>query len=92
MRLDHLLSKEKTSQEVTKDSGQQREKNVKERALFNFEGAKEPSEKKNGRNLSPCKWGCSSAGRAPALHAGGQEFDPPHLHQRGLRGKRTAER
>ena len=27
-------------------------------------------------------WGCSSAGRAPALHAGGQEFDPPHLHQR----------
>ena len=26
--------------------------------------------------------GCSSAGRAPALHAGGQEFDPPHLHQR----------
>ena len=21
--------------------------------------------------------GCSSAGRAPALHAGGQEFDPP---------------
>lgn len=27
-------------------------------------------------------WGISSAGRAPALHAGGQEFDPPHLHQR----------
>ena len=28
-------------------------------------------------------WGCSSAGRAPALQAGGQEFDPPHLHQNG---------
>ena len=28
----------------------------------------------------PPKWGCSSAGRAPALQAGGQEFDPPHLH------------
>ena len=28
-------------------------------------------------------WGCSSAGRAPALHAGGQEFDPPHLHHGG---------
>ena len=27
-------------------------------------------------------WGCSSAGRAPALQAGGQEFDSPHLHQR----------
>ncbi|KTD06090.1 hypothetical protein Lgra_2867 [Legionella gratiana] len=26
-------------------------------------------------------WGRSSAGRAPALHAGGQEFDPPRLHQ-----------
>ena len=26
-------------------------------------------------------WGCSSAGRAPALQAGGQEFDSPHLHQ-----------
>ena len=25
--------------------------------------------------------GCSSAGRAPALQAGGQEFDPPQLHQ-----------
>ena len=26
------------------------------------------------------KRGRSSAGRAPALHAGGQEFDPPRLH------------
>ena len=25
-------------------------------------------------------WGCSSAGRAPALQAGGQEFEPPQLH------------
>jgi hypothetical protein len=25
-------------------------------------------------------WGCSSAGRAPALQAGGQRFDPAHLH------------
>jgi hypothetical protein len=30
------------------------------------------------------KWGRSSAGRAPALHAGGQEFDPPRLHQIAL--------
>ena len=34
------------------------------------------------------QWGCSSAGRAPALQAGGQEFDPPHLHQ-GRRTKKT---
>ena len=26
-------------------------------------------------------WGCSSAGRAPALHAGGHRFNPVHLHQ-----------
>ena len=26
------------------------------------------------------KWGYSSAGRAPALHAGGQRFDPAYLH------------
>ena len=27
-------------------------------------------------------WGISSAGRAPALHAGGQGFEPLILHQR----------
>ena len=30
---------------------------------------------------SPCPRGCSSAGRAPALQAGGQRFEPAHLHQ-----------
>ena len=25
-------------------------------------------------------WGCSSVGRAPALQAGGQEFESLHLH------------
>ena len=34
--------------------------------------------------------GCSSAGRAPALQAGGQEFDSPHLHQVEIR--ETAEK
>ena len=28
----------------------------------------------------PNSWGFSSAGRAPALHAGGQEFESPNLH------------
>ena len=32
-------------------------------------------------HLSPSnKWGCSSVGRAPALQAGGQEFESLHLH------------
>ena len=26
-------------------------------------------------------WGYSSVGRAPALHAGSQEFESPYLHQ-----------
>ena len=32
-------------------------------------------------------WGCSSAGRAPALQAGGQEFDSPHLHHTKAKAK-----
>ena len=28
-----------------------------------------------------CPWGCSSAGRAPRSHRGGQGFESPHLHQ-----------
>ena len=36
----------------------------------------QPRRRKTRRNI----WGCSSAGRAPALQAGGQEFDSPHLH------------
>ena len=32
-------------------------------------------------------WGCSSVGRAPALQAGGQEFEPPQLHQLLYEGK-----
>ena len=42
-------------------------------------------------------WGCSSAGRAPALQAGGHRFDPVHLHQdrdvqenKGARGRTAA--
>ena len=30
------------------------------------------------------KWGYSSAGRAPALQAGGHRFEPDYLHQYGL--------
>lgn len=33
------------------------------------------------REVAKCMWGYSSAGRAPALHAGGQRFDPAYLHQ-----------
>src|ERR1700751_803356 len=35
-------------------------------------------------------WGRSSAGRAPALQAGGHRFDPDRLHQRRLHSKRRS--
>ena len=34
------------------------------------------------------QWGISSAGRAPALHAGGQEFESPILHHLKSRAER----
>ena len=43
-------------------------------SLFNFEGLLQ-------KELSKEIWGYSSAGRAPALQAGGQRFDPAYLHQ-----------
>ena len=43
------------------------------RSLFNLEGI---------RTLKMV-WGYSSAGRAPALQAGGRRFDPDYLHQNG---------
>ena len=52
-------------------------------------GKKEEKQQK----MAPHPWGCSSVGRAPALQAGGQEFESLHLHliiQRaaaGLAGK-----
>ena len=79
MRLDHLLSKENRPRgwfyPVRLDS--------KLMMLFDFEGLEEGTSDEGKSGISETLiWGCSSAGRAPALHAGGQEFDPPHLHQR----------
>ena len=36
----------------------------------------------NMRNTIITQWGCSSVGRAPALQAGGQEFESLRLHRR----------
>ena len=48
-------------------------------SLFNFQGP--------ARDI----WGYSSAGRAPALQAGGQRFDPAYLHQRFKRNCKTSD-
>ena len=59
--------------ELCKFLGQFRNESFK-RTLFNLEGIMPLQKEIN------FIWGCSSAGRAPALQAGGQEFDPPYLH------------
>ena len=45
--------------------------------LFNLEGTE-----KNVLTKMDKIWGFSSAGRAPALQAGGHRFDPGTLHQK----------
>ena len=37
----------------------------------------------SGFRTNEDSWGFSSVGRAPALQAGGQRFDPANLHQYG---------
>ena len=34
-----------------------------------------------GEQVAALIWGCSSVGRAPALQAGGHEFESHHLHE-----------
>ena len=49
---------------------------VQKVALFNLEGTGKVK-------MDPMDiWGVSSAGRAPALQAGGHRFDPGTLHQK----------
>ena len=50
-------------------------------SLFNFQGLNPVHTKGNSHEYVEI-WGYSSAGRAPALQAGGQRFDPAYLHQR----------
>ena len=49
---------------------------LKSVTLFNLEGTEEDVLRRMDKI-----WGFSSAGRAPALQAGGQRFDPANLHQ-----------
>ena len=69
MRLDHLLSKE------NREESQKFLKDFVKKCMFNFEDI-EVIWQEDTR-------GCSSDGRAPALQAGGHEFDSRHLHKEG---------
>ena len=43
-------------------------------------GLKRKEKAKAFLNIGKGQWGCSSVGRAPALQAGGHEFESHHLH------------
>ena len=57
---------------------EEEKKNKKRKENKEKEKVKKEQKKQSRKKI----WGCSSAGRAPALQAGGQEFDPPHLHHK----------
>ena len=73
MRLDHLLSKENCV-------GQTRGSAIGEGTEVVVQFSVRDSSLKEKRDPIN-QWGCSSVGRAPALQAGGQEFESLHLHQ-----------
>ena len=50
--------------------------------FFEKKVSKETSRNGRGDKQNPIKWGCSSAGRAPALQAGGHGFESHHLHHK----------
>ena len=76
MRLDHLLSKEKRDMKNISRTPVQRKSSALHCSILRVLKKHLEKEKEEKRP----KRGCSSAGRAPALQAGGQGFDSPHLH------------
>ncbi|SBV93689.1 hypothetical protein KL86CLO1_10413 [uncultured Eubacteriales bacterium] len=81
MRLDHLLSKETFNYEILVDNVLRSELfEDQEFTLFNLEGTRRRMAERARQRAA---WGYSSAGRAPALQAGGHRFEPDYLHQTG---------
>ena len=82
MRLDHLLSREyeKRFGSITDPNGVVVIASLFEEKYYIVLKVQQCTFKRaNGRNAGT-PWGCSSAGRAPALQAGGHRFEPVHLH------------
>ena len=50
------------------------------RSILEYVSIGSTEQRQSMRDKRRVIWGISSAGRAPALHAGGQEFDPLILH------------
>ena len=84
MRLDHLLSKETSSDKKVTCNILRSEDADRCNSLFDLEGAIKAFQREEAVKTDDPKprWGCSSVGRAPALQAGGRQFESVHLHQR----------
>ena len=81
MRLDHLLSKETSAKmNILTVTSYRSVQVVRYECVIQFRGYRKKCTFKTEDPL----WGVSSAGRAPALQAGGHRFDPGTLHQRSL--------
>ena len=80
MRLDHLLSKENSFHTIFNIYLKHGPKNQEE-VIQNWKVIRLGTQDPQVELFHNSTWGCSSVGRAPALQAGGQEFESPHLHQ-----------
>ena len=80
MRLDHLLSKENAGRHDSRSIVERL--SVREEEMLIYRQIGTYGKLFSFECSSTQTWGCSSAGRAPALQAGGQEFDSPHLHHK----------
>jgi hypothetical protein len=84
VRLDHLLSKESGRHAERKGSEVSGTREIMSHSiLFDFEGPEKDTQELYSPQPSAKAWGYSSAGRAPALQAGGQGFDSLYLHHMG---------
>ena len=73
---------------VAKKASKKQKRNVNERSKRRFTVILKREElcivfraRRTPSKIVPITWGFSSAGRAPALQAGGQRFEPANLHQ-----------
>ena len=86
MRLDHLLSRENVCEYCTVSLKREKKKRIEKSQSVRTENGKiaqdifSKASNEAFLKIDEQVWGISSAGRAPALHAGGQEFDPLILH------------
>ena len=92
MRLDHLLSKETSSDKKVTCNILRSEDADKMHFVIRFGRRNKAFQRGKVQlraGIPKPRWGCSSVGRAPALQAGGRQFESVHLHHR-TKSERTS--